>query len=93
MVVLRAENGMLELRLHESLYKGLLQAAGLRNNQVLTDSESDRLERWADTCDNPSGQRAALARTLANLLRVSRLVVLREVPEHRPGGLWEAVAT
>ena len=35
--------------------------------------DPEQLERWADGCDNPSGQRASMARAIAQLRRVTPL--------------------
>jgi hypothetical protein len=62
---------MFSLDLHEAVFDALVEAGAITD--ALFDSE--QLEAWADGCDNPTGQRAALARAIAQLRRVAPLKV------------------
>lgn len=80
-------NRLLSLSLHPSLWVGLASAASLRAE--VGPAEAARLNDWADNvCDNPAGQRAALARAVAALAAVEPLRVQPGPPTAR--GFWEA---
>lgn len=90
MFVLSAPSGALSLALHPSLFRGLCDAVGLETTSF-GGAEADSLDAWAIGCDNPSGQRADLARSIAALVRVSGTLAVRE-PAPRGGGFWELAA-
>ena len=62
---------MFHLELHEAVFEALVEAGAITN--ALFDSE--QLEAWAAACDNPVGQRAAMARAIAQLRRIAPLKV------------------
>lgn len=89
MIRLVAAEGMFVLELHESLWEGLITAgAVVRGVTEITAYSAALLDRWADGCENPSGQRANLARGIARLAAVSPLAV--DVPAPAAGGtFWD----
>jgi hypothetical protein len=94
MIELRDTQGMLGVVLHPSLWRGLCDAASLTPEvtNTLTLEEATDLDHWANNvCDNPSGQRADLARSVAGLLRVTgSLQVIQN--RSKSGGFWELMA-
>lgn len=81
----------LTLRLHESLVAGLRSTGALHGDRLST-SDAAALTAWANTCDNPSGQRAALARMVAGvaLFGNGAVLTLEPVTAARTG-FWGAV--
>jgi hypothetical protein len=75
MVTIRPDDPVLKdmfsLELHETVFDALVEAGAITN--ALFDSE--QLEAWAAGCENPTGQRAAMARAIAQLRRVAPLTV------------------
>jgi hypothetical protein len=59
------------LELHPSIFDALIEAGAITDGFL----DPDALEAWADRCDNPMGQRAAMARAIAQLRRISALEV------------------
>lgn len=89
--------GMFSLQLHESVLSGLARNANLPVSSTglahsLSMEHAGRLERWADACDNPTGQRAFLARAIAALIRVGDGIVVFPTPAAASGGFWEAAS-
>lgn len=64
---------LFRLEVHEAAFDALVEAGAIRDGYL----EAPRLEAWADGCEHPEGQRAALARAIAQLCRVSPLTVGR----------------
>jgi hypothetical protein len=64
---------MFTLTVHQSLGDGIVAAGALRQfHGELTEADAHRLEDWAAFhCENPHGQRAAFARTVAGLIRLA----------------------
>jgi hypothetical protein len=62
---------MVGLELHESVFQALV------DDGVITDGhfDPDQLEGWAAGCENPTGQRASLARAIAQLRRLGPLAI------------------
>jgi hypothetical protein len=75
MVILRPDDpeleGMFRLELHSAVFSALVEAGAITNGMF----DAEQLERWADTCENPTGQRAAMARAIAQLRRVAPLQI------------------
>jgi hypothetical protein len=62
---------MFHLELHEAVFEALVEAGAVTSGLF----DADRLESWADGCDNPAGQRAAMARAIAQLRRIAPLTI------------------
>jgi hypothetical protein len=62
---------MVGLELHESVFQALVDDGAIVDGYL----DPVHLEAWADTCDNPRGQRASLARAIAQLRRLGPLVI------------------
>lgn len=73
MVILRPDDpkleGLFQLELHPSVFQALVEAGAITNAVF----DPDTLEAWADGCENPTGQRASMARAIAQLRRVAPL--------------------
>lgn len=85
-------NGAFEMRLHNSLWHGLTGASGIcADCQTISTAETDLLKSFAETCENPSGQKADLARSIAALAHVAggSLNVARSTPA--PTTFWATV--
>lgn len=93
MIALASRNAMFELRLHDSLWRGLSSASGLGGYVELSAEEAEALDEWADNdSGNPEGQKADLARAVAGLIRVAGTVAVVRHGEARPQGgrdIWE----
>lgn len=63
--------GMFRLELHDAVFRGLVDSGAIVDGYL----DPERLERWADGCDNPTGQRATLCRAIAHLRRLGPLVL------------------
>lgn len=84
---------MFQLRLHQSLVSGLFGAVGISDSGVIDAEDADQLERWADhVCDNPTGQRAAIARMIANAIRAGNGLEVKPEPATAVGTFWDAVS-
>lgn len=78
------------LMMHDSLWLGLRSATGI-NGDVLGHEHAGLLNSWADdVCDNPSGQRAALARAVASLITVAGMLAVTQETPAPPRDFWEA---
>lgn len=64
-----AVQGMFTFELHDQVFDALVEQGAIRDAHL----DPDRLEQWADACDNPDGQRATLVRALAQLRRLTPL--------------------
>lgn len=62
-------DGLFHLELHPSVFQALVEAGAITNAVF----DAEQLEAWADGCENPTGQRASMARAIAQLRRVSPL--------------------
>jgi len=62
---------MVGLELHESVFQALVDDGAIVDGYL----DPDHLEAWADTCDNPRGQRATLARAIAQLRGLGPLAI------------------
>lgn len=75
MVTLRPDDpeleGMFRLELHSAVFSALVESGAITDGMF----DAEQLERWADTCENPAGQRAAMARAIAQLRRVAPLQI------------------
>jgi hypothetical protein len=67
----RRLEAMVGLELHESVFQALVDDGAIVDGYL----DPDHLEAWAATCDNPEGQRASLARTIAHLRRLGPLAI------------------
>jgi hypothetical protein len=83
---------MLSLCLHESIVRGLRSAGALGDATQLTAGDAEQLLTWADSCDNPHGQRAAAARLVANTVLVGGGAEVAVSAAGEPTGFWEAAA-
>lgn len=83
---------MLKMSLHRSLVEGMRGTGVLPMRANLTEEDATRLEVWSQHCDNPGGQKAALARALAELIRVGDGVTLVAGTTPVTGNFWDAVA-
>lgn len=78
------------LLMHDSLWLGLRAATGI-DVDVLGHEHAGLLNSWADdVCDNPSGQRAALARAVASLITVAGMLAVTQETHPPPRGFWES---
>lgn len=78
------------LQMHDSLWSGLRVATGIRDG-VLSHTDAGLLNTWADdVCDNPGGQRAALARAVASLIAVGGTLRVELETRKFSGDFWEA---
>lgn len=84
---------MATLRIHSSLAVGLTDATAIEliPGRTLTTDDADRLMAWSLSCDNPAGQRAALARMVSNLIVLGHGATLTAVSQHSTS-FWEATA-
>lgn len=90
---LASPNGAFVLRLHESLWAGLTGAAGIQSNTATIGAwEVGKLKKFIDTCDNPDGQRADLARSVITLAHVAG-GLLNVVHQSAYSTFWDAVGT
>jgi hypothetical protein len=64
-------SGLFRLELHEAVFDALVEGGAVTDGYL----DADRLEAWADRCENPTGQRAAMARAIAQLRRITPLQV------------------
>jgi hypothetical protein len=75
MVTLRPQEAdlrdLFRLELHPTIFDALVEAGAITDGHL----DPDALEAWADRCENPTGQRAAMARAIAQLRRISPLKV------------------
>lgn len=75
MVTLRPDDPSLRdlfrLEVHPSVFDALVEAGAITDGMF----DPARLEAWADTSDNPAGQRAAMARAIAQLRRIAPLTI------------------
>jgi hypothetical protein len=84
---------MFSLVLHDSLWRGICEDAlrlAVDEVNTLGLSDADRLSVWASQCENPSGQKAVLCRSIVGLIRVGNVLgVERQLsgPVARP--FWE----
>ena len=62
---------LFRLELHGEVFDALVEAGAIVDGHL----EAAQLEAWADGCENPDGQRAAMARAIAQLRRVAPLEV------------------
>ena len=62
---------MFNLELHEAVFEALVEAGAVTDGLF----DAEQLETWADGCDNPTGQRAAMARVIAQLRRIAPLKI------------------
>lgn len=73
MVIFRPDDpqlrDMFRLEVHDAIFEALIEDGAIVDGLL----DPDPLERWADSCDNPKGQRAAMARAIAQLRRVAPL--------------------
>ncbi len=60
---------MFRLELHDAVFDALVEEGAIVDGFL----DPGQLESWADGCDNPEGQRAAMARAIAQLRRVAPL--------------------
>jgi len=75
MVTFRPEHpelrGLFRLEVHDAVFDALVEEGAIVDAYL----DPETLERWADHCDNPTGQRASMARAIAQLRRVAPLTV------------------
>lgn len=84
---------MLTLQLHGSLVSGLQAATGVSFAGPTLDADAaEQLDAWANSSDNPTGQRADLARAIAGLIRAGNGANVGELPSNAPRGFWEVVS-
>lgn len=73
MVTFRPEHpellGLFRLEIHDAVFDALVEQGAIVDGYL----DPAHLEQWADGCDNPDGQRAAMARAIAQLRRVAPL--------------------
>lgn len=93
--VLILENGqlrdLLTMRIHGSVIEALRNVDALPDSSFLTEDAVPGLRNWAANSPNPNGQRAALARALAELIVVGGGARLEKItyPSRQPN-FWEA---
>jgi hypothetical protein len=63
--------GMFRFEVHPSVFDQLVEEGAIVDGYL----DPAHLERWADGCENPHGQRAAMARAIAQLRRLGSLTV------------------
>jgi hypothetical protein len=63
--------GMFRLDVHESVFEQLVEEGAIVDGYL----DPEHLETWAERCDNPDGQRATMARAIAQLRRLGPLAV------------------
>lgn len=61
---------LLKMRIHRSIIYTLREAGALPESSMLTEDHVPGLKNWAADSPNPNGQRAALARAIAELITV-----------------------
>jgi hypothetical protein len=83
---------MLSVRVHASLIAGLRTRGALGSNERLSTLDAGQLLEWAERCENPGGQRAAVARLLANVIVAGNGAVLVGADDIAGGGFWSSVA-
>jgi hypothetical protein len=64
---------MFHLEVHDAVFDALVEEGAIVDGFL----DPQQLESWADSCENPEGQRAAMARAIAQLRRVAPLSVGR----------------
>ena len=63
------QRDMFRLEVHDAIFEALIEEGAIVDGFL----DPEQLESWADGCDNPGGQRAAMARAIAQLRRVAPL--------------------
>jgi hypothetical protein len=63
--------GMFRFDVHEVVFEQLVEEGAIVDGYL----DPDHLETWAAQCDNPDGQRATMARAIAQLRRLGPLAV------------------
>lgn len=92
-VRLVSANGTIGVALHDSLWRGLVEVTALGNVRDLGQRDAVTLDHWADAlCDNPTGQRADLARSIAGLIRVSGGLTVVRLSGDPSGDFWSSVS-
>ena len=97
--ILRPSDGdlreMLTLRIHRSFIAGLEKASGVAfgngEGKTLNRDDAARLDDWANSYENPTGQRADLARSIAGIVRAGGGATVGALPSNAPRGFWESV--
>ena len=63
------QRDMFRLEVHDAVFEALIEEGAIVDGLL----DPEQLEGWADSCDNPQGQRASMARAIAQLRRVAPL--------------------
>lgn len=84
---------LLSMRIHGSVIDALREVGALPHSPLLTEDDAPGLRNWAASTNNPSGQRAALARAIAELITVGNGARLERivVPTHQVG-FWDTAS-
>lgn len=81
------------LTVHESITAGLERESGVTIAGTLSTEDGRLLGDWADNvCDNPSGQRADIARAIAAIVRAGNGARVVTAEPMAGGTFWDAVS-